>query len=242
MNASRSSGWRSSGSPSSRNSRSPWPSPRFSDTGPAADAWGNAMYAVMFGTLGLGIPAACAVAILKYRLYDIDVVISKTLVYAVLAGFITAVYVLLVVGVGVRSPGLAGSRASGCRSWRPRWSRWRSSRSGRVRSGWPTAWSTASGPRRTRRWRSCRSGWRAPTPPRACCRRWPRSSRERPARAGPMSGCAMAASCTPSPAGPRTPGPGPRSRSPAAPCPRPPPVPTAWSRSGTTVSCWGRCR
>jgi signal transduction histidine kinase len=68
--------------------------------GPAADTWGNAMYAVMFGTLGLGIPAACAVAILKYRLYDIDVVISKTVVYAVLAAFITAVYVLLVVGIG----------------------------------------------------------------------------------------------------------------------------------------------
>ena len=59
------------------------------------------MYAIMFATLGLGIPAACAVAILKYRLYDIDVVISKTLVYAVLAAFITAVYVLLVVGVGI---------------------------------------------------------------------------------------------------------------------------------------------
>ena len=68
--------------------------------GPAADTWGNAMYAVMFGTLGLGIPAACAVAILKYRLYDIDVVISKTVVYALLAAFITAVYVLLVVGIG----------------------------------------------------------------------------------------------------------------------------------------------
>ena len=68
--------------------------------GPAADSWGNAMFAIMFGTLGLGIPAACAVAILKYRLYDIDVVISKTVVYAVLAAFITAVYVLLVVGIG----------------------------------------------------------------------------------------------------------------------------------------------
>jgi two-component system NarL family sensor kinase len=68
--------------------------------GPAADAWGGAMYTVMFATLGLGIPAACAVAILKYHLYDIDVVISKALVYAVLAAFITAVNVLLVVGVG----------------------------------------------------------------------------------------------------------------------------------------------
>ena len=51
------------------------------------------------------LPAAIGIAILKYRLYDIDVVISKTVVYAVLAAFITAVYVLLVVGIG----SLAGS-------------------------------------------------------------------------------------------------------------------------------------
>jgi signal transduction histidine kinase len=67
---------------------------------PAGDTWGNTMYTVMFATLALGIPAACAVAILKYRLYGIDVVISKTVVYAVLAAFITAVYVLLVAGAG----------------------------------------------------------------------------------------------------------------------------------------------
>jgi signal transduction histidine kinase len=73
----------------------------------AGNAWGDTMYTVMFATLGLGIPAACAVAILKYRLYDIDVVISKALVYAVLAAFITAVYVLLVVGVGTLA-GLGG--------------------------------------------------------------------------------------------------------------------------------------
>jgi signal transduction histidine kinase len=71
----------------------------------AGDTWGNTMYTVMSATLGLGIPAACAVAILKYRLYGIDVVISKTVAYAVLAAFITAVYVLLVVGAGA----LAGS-------------------------------------------------------------------------------------------------------------------------------------
>jgi signal transduction histidine kinase len=46
------------------------------------------------------IPVATAVAILKYRLYDIDVVINKTVVYAALAAFITAVYVGIVAGVG----------------------------------------------------------------------------------------------------------------------------------------------
>src|SRR5258708_8607280 len=40
------------------------------------------------------------IAVLKYRLYDIDVVISRTLVYGALAAFITAVYVGIVVGVG----------------------------------------------------------------------------------------------------------------------------------------------
>ena len=43
---------------------------------------------------------AIGVAILKYRLYDIDVVINKTLVYGAMAAFITAVYVAVVVGIG----------------------------------------------------------------------------------------------------------------------------------------------
>jgi signal transduction histidine kinase len=46
------------------------------------------------------VPVAAGVAIMKYRLYDIDVVISKTIVYGSLAAFITAVYVLVVVGLG----------------------------------------------------------------------------------------------------------------------------------------------
>ena len=44
--------------------------------------------------------AAIAIAILKYRLYEIDVVINKTVVYGSLAAFFTAVYVAVVVGIG----------------------------------------------------------------------------------------------------------------------------------------------
>jgi len=46
------------------------------------------------------LPLASAVAILKYRLYDIDVVISKTVVFTALAAFVTAVYLAVVVGIG----------------------------------------------------------------------------------------------------------------------------------------------
>jgi signal transduction histidine kinase len=49
---------------------------------------------------GFGLPVASAIAIFKYRLYDIDLIISRTLVFGALAAFITAVYVGLAVGVG----------------------------------------------------------------------------------------------------------------------------------------------
>jgi signal transduction histidine kinase len=49
---------------------------------------------------GFGIPAAFAVAIFGYGLYEIDVVIRKTVVYAVFAAFATAVYAAVVVGLG----------------------------------------------------------------------------------------------------------------------------------------------
>ena len=52
--------------------------------------------------------AAIAIAVLKYRLYDIDFVISKAVLYGSLAVFITAVYAALVVGIGT----LAGNPRS----------------------------------------------------------------------------------------------------------------------------------
>ncbi len=53
----------------------------------------------------VGLPAAMAVAILKYRLYGIDVVISRALVYSALALFITSVYIGIAVGVGAIAGG-----------------------------------------------------------------------------------------------------------------------------------------
>ena len=48
----------------------------------------------------IGIPVSMGIAILRHRLYDIDVVINKTVVFGALAAAITAVYVAIVVGIG----------------------------------------------------------------------------------------------------------------------------------------------
>ncbi|HEV2951779.1 MAG TPA: hypothetical protein VGZ51_06725, partial [Actinomycetota bacterium] len=54
------------------------------------------------------IPIAIGVSILRYRLFDIDVVINKAVLFGALAVSITIVYVAIVVGVGT----LVGSQAS----------------------------------------------------------------------------------------------------------------------------------
>ncbi len=48
----------------------------------------------------VGFPASIALAILRYRLYGIDVVINRALVYGSLAALITGVYVGIAVGIG----------------------------------------------------------------------------------------------------------------------------------------------
>ena len=65
----------------------------------------------------LAVPISVAFGVLKYRLYDIDVVINKAVVYAVLAVFITGVYLTVVVAAGsltgyASNPALSGIAAA----------------------------------------------------------------------------------------------------------------------------------
>jgi signal transduction histidine kinase len=69
---------------------------------------GTVLFVLAFTILVIGIPVACGIAILKYRLYDLDVVIRKAVVFTVLAVFIAAVYAVIVGGVGA----LIGSRSN----------------------------------------------------------------------------------------------------------------------------------
>jgi signal transduction histidine kinase len=63
--------------------------------GPANDlAWLG-----FFLTISFGIPAACGIAILRYRLYELDVVVKKTVVFAVVVAIVTGLYLMVAVAI-----------------------------------------------------------------------------------------------------------------------------------------------
>src|SRR5262249_56822662 len=71
---------------------------------------GDLFFVLLLLTPIVGIPLACAVAVLKYRLYDLDVVVKKTVVAGLAAAAFTAIYALVVV-VTVAVTGQSGNAA-----------------------------------------------------------------------------------------------------------------------------------
>ena len=73
----------------------------------ATPAWLGVIQAVAIVSFGL-IPIAIGISVLRYHLFDIDLVINRALLLAGMVVFITIVYVAIVVGVGA----LVGSQST----------------------------------------------------------------------------------------------------------------------------------
>ena len=64
---------------------------------PGGSSWiGTLIWGFVVLTPVAGIPLACVVAVLKYRLYEIDRLISRTVAYAIMTGLLVGVYAGLV--------------------------------------------------------------------------------------------------------------------------------------------------
>jgi signal transduction histidine kinase len=56
--------------------------------------------APVYAVAVVALPVAVGVAVLQHRLYEVDVLVNRTLLYALLTGAVAGVYVLVVAGVG----------------------------------------------------------------------------------------------------------------------------------------------
>ncbi len=65
----------------------------------------NGLFSILFGLVVIGIPAAITIAILRYHLFDIDVIIRLTLVYAIVTALLGLVYAggIILLQAGFRS-------------------------------------------------------------------------------------------------------------------------------------------
>jgi hypothetical protein len=72
------------------------------------DVWGEAVSNAAIMASVLGLPVAAGVAILRYRLYDIDVVVNRTIVYGALTVILAATYLGSVLLLQLLLNGLTG--------------------------------------------------------------------------------------------------------------------------------------
>ena len=94
---------------------------------------GQPWYAILPLYLGYAsVPVCTGIAILRYRLYDIDVIISRAFMLAVLATFVTVGYVAVVVAIGAVLGGAGRRAVLAVARLRSYWSRSRSSRCGNA--------------------------------------------------------------------------------------------------------------
>ena len=75
---------------------------------PLPDTWATGAFALVIGAFGL-IPVAVGIAILRYRLYEIDRIISRTLGYAIVTVILGATFAALVLGLQALARPLVGS-------------------------------------------------------------------------------------------------------------------------------------
>ena len=83
--------------------------------GPANTWIGTVIWSMLFLTPVAGIPLACVVAVLKYRLYDLGRIVSRTVSYAIVTGLLLGVYaglVLLATGLTGRTSPVAVAGAT----------------------------------------------------------------------------------------------------------------------------------
>ena len=81
----------------------------FGEDTTSADVWSGVLLALLALTLALGLPAAYLVAIYRYGLWDLDLVIRKTLIVAVVGVTLTAIGLGLLLLVPVLTLGIGGA-------------------------------------------------------------------------------------------------------------------------------------
>ncbi|HSJ51986.1 MAG TPA: histidine kinase [Actinomycetota bacterium] len=76
---------------------------------PEGSTLDSIFFLIVLILVGVGLPTAMGVAILKYRLYDLDLVVKKTVLYATLAVLLTAVFLVVALVIGA----IAGRSTTG---------------------------------------------------------------------------------------------------------------------------------